>query len=50
MKTRRARDLPFTITYSKDGQRVVRRAKDPKEAWRLMMETNGQLHMAFRTA
>jgi len=51
MKTRstiKARNLPFTVTTTKDGIKVNKRFQDPKEAWRHMMMTGGSLHMAFR--
>jgi hypothetical protein len=51
MKTKqlsKMRNLPFTVTYIKDGVKVKKRFDDSPAAWSFMRQVNGQLTMAFR--
>jgi hypothetical protein len=45
----RAKNLPFTVTYTVNDTKLKKRFDNPESAWKFMRETNGQLSMAFRT-
>lgn len=47
-KTRRVKDMPFTVIYQKDNAKLRKRFDNPEEAWSFMRSVNGQLAMAFR--
>jgi len=47
-KVIKARNLPFTVTYTVDNVTVRKRFTDSNTAWRFMMVSGGVLSMAFR--
>lgn len=42
------RSLPYTVTYSVNGEVKKKRFKEPQGAWSYMVQVNGSLCFGFR--
>lgn len=43
-----ARSLPYTITYTVNGEVKKKRFKDPNSAWEYLREVGGSICFGFR--